>query len=882
MFSPDQLHLLPARAVVSELLGCQLCPYRSHVTRNLSRHLQAHSRQQQPQPLDTDHEQGQERPDPSSVSAAVCDPVNPPPRISEHTAKPTAGSSEPPPPVPVDLVSDPALPREVPEELRYVCSIAKCHYITLNTTMLRYHIQAVHGQLTVYPCPHCGLSVNPDSLGSHLRHHAAELYRCSHCLYSHYQRRLVLRHVRVRHPGQPELAITVRKPGGLPIGEDQQPQQPSSPRWCCHLCRFNAAHRSLLHSHIAQQHAVHAQFVCAVCASGCASLCEVRRHYETHGSSLLHRVCVTYSLQSVGEEEQQQQQQWLEERRLIRQQMCTPLWRRHEPTRIRHVRGIPLEQTRSPVKRRSAPGAGSAEKRRAVPDSGKNVEEKRKSVSEAGDGPDEKGKCVSEPVKNLNEKRKCVSQAEDGPEEKTRSVGGSGQKRKSVSGVGDGVEMKRRSVSAAGNGVQQKVPAAPVSDGSGAGSTRRKNVMRQCADKHAAATIPSDESTAVAVPSVVARDGRTSDGEQLLHCYEDRAVSFGGLGKVDLKSKQMVCPRCRKYSTKLPVNMRKHLYKEFAYNRFVCGHCGFAASIRSNVLRHHETAHRGSSLPPSVSVLNVDTQLENWVEAVIVEQNRQLSSNSVQPLDWDEKPAETKLSTPPRSRAGSASSSDSLPTPKPLSKAQRTDKNTSPGVGSFSCPKCPYTSNLRFKVSKHLVVHYRSLSCDHCRHFTYQRLKMMFHLANVHPDLPASYHTLQNVVDQRRKARLNLRRMPPSNKKQQQGPAAASVSTTASSCSTRAVSANRHQVARKSTARRSRSVAVKSTGGRQEQSADTPPLPHSCYGQRPPPPGQFGEVTTQLVMPDGTSMAINVPTLAQIFRLYPSVHLTDIKNCFSI
>lgn len=86
--------------------------------------------------------------------------------------------------------------------LRYVCGVAECNYLTVDDTMLRCHLKALHSDEPYFRCPHCPVpqpgeetqNIGIDKMGIHLRMHGSTLYKCSHCNHHHYHRSVIFTH----------------------------------------------------------------------------------------------------------------------------------------------------------------------------------------------------------------------------------------------------------------------------------------------------------------------------------------------------------------------------------------------------------------------------------------------------------------------------------------------------------------------------------------------------------------------------------------------------------------------------------------------------------------------------------------------------------------
>ena len=106
-----------------------------------------------------------------------------------------------------------ALPKLVPENQRNACPDLDCNYVTIDTMMLLSHMDHLHPEFNHnYQCPHCprpevnkqlttGSSASVDRKSAatnvpfedvefHLRCHGDLLFKCCHCSYYHWQKRM--------------------------------------------------------------------------------------------------------------------------------------------------------------------------------------------------------------------------------------------------------------------------------------------------------------------------------------------------------------------------------------------------------------------------------------------------------------------------------------------------------------------------------------------------------------------------------------------------------------------------------------------------------------------------------------------------------------------
>ncbi|KAJ9587631.1 hypothetical protein L9F63_018925 [Diploptera punctata] len=158
------------------------------------------------------------------------------------------------------------LPKFIPEHQRYVCGAPGCSYLTCDETMLRYHLRALHFDETAYRCPHCpessavdsaGQVISVERMGAHLKMHDSRLYKCAHCMYHHFQRYVVERHLADKHPEKRPFVHVVREPEleaasskAETSGSESTEQGPlgssgvNKNSWHCGLCSYQCGTRS--------------------------------------------------------------------------------------------------------------------------------------------------------------------------------------------------------------------------------------------------------------------------------------------------------------------------------------------------------------------------------------------------------------------------------------------------------------------------------------------------------------------------------------------------------------------------------------------------------------------------------------------------------------
>ncbi|XP_023245771.1 uncharacterized protein LOC106640107 isoform X2 [Copidosoma floridanum] len=374
-FLPSEIDKLPLPAIFNKAVQCAICSYTNKVRTNIVRHLQAHLKDE-------------------SVPTAC--PVNPVPCLdkkermfdkmvnlasSSHENGRMGSGGLGPAPKEGKPEEDEGLPKFVPENRRYVCGVAECNYLSVDELMLRHHLKALHSDEVYYRCPHCpppngqdpGQNIALDKMGVHLKMHDCRLYKCSHCIYHHYHRHVVERHLADKHAEKRQFVKVVRElQTDQQIIENQQQQQllgtasqeiededqpdPDGNTWKCNLCDFKCILKAAIQNHAAIEHNERCQFKCNGCGFRTISKITFDQHMATKHTNDPHvdYTTVYRRIKSLKKPE-------IVEAPVVQDEPfdTTPLWSRHMP-RIRHIRGILFEEeeenneTGKPAKRKSA------------------------------------------------------------------------------------------------------------------------------------------------------------------------------------------------------------------------------------------------------------------------------------------------------------------------------------------------------------------------------------------------------------------------------------------------------------------------------------------------------------------------------------------------
>ncbi|XP_067637137.1 uncharacterized protein sov isoform X2 [Eurosta solidaginis] len=352
-FKRSEIGLLPLTPIFSRDLNCAICPYKTKVRTNLMRHLQMH----------TDDSNG------GTQHVSNVDPINPVPCLNsneKHFDKMTnlassslvvgSSSSASGATTSTDGSTNAAggvnkVPYDyVPDTKRYTCGVSNCQYLTISDDIFRSHLNALHSDILNYNCPHCNEEICKRSLSierilNHLRFHGPKLYQCEFCGYLHYMKTVVDRHTR-QHDVHPPLFVKVieydrikenaakksdNSTTSIPVTQSAAKSQ-SKYKWTCNLCGHKAMTQQQMIAHTSSQHSCKHQYQCVHCTFSAAQLLQVMVHIgEKH---IGKKRSVRYVYEQKEEEQEDNTVKTIDTR---------PLWLRDDPTRVRHIRGILME-----------------------------------------------------------------------------------------------------------------------------------------------------------------------------------------------------------------------------------------------------------------------------------------------------------------------------------------------------------------------------------------------------------------------------------------------------------------------------------------------------------------------------------------------------------
>ncbi|KAK5638594.1 hypothetical protein RI129_012889 [Pyrocoelia pectoralis] len=337
-FGPEDVESLPLREIYSREVKCSACGYGTKVRANLIRHFQF-------------HKTGKEVPIPAIA------PVNPVPCLDKNekmfdkmfnlsissyndAIRKTDKKDQPK----IMKEEDFELPNFVPVTKRYVCGANNCDYLCLEESMLRSHLQALHSDETSYKCMHCNEIlykgkgvINIDQILKHLRLHDFNLYKCHYCKFLHNLKHKVDRHVLDKHPTNAPLVIIIREMDhevqeSSHIQEDVKEAKP----WRCSMCKYRCSTKTEIVTHAHNKHELDTQFKCALCQYRTSAKSNFASHFQLeHPGRNVDVIDAYYEEEAVPAVKTALDLNLFD---------TTPIWQR-EKTKVKYIRGIPIEET---------------------------------------------------------------------------------------------------------------------------------------------------------------------------------------------------------------------------------------------------------------------------------------------------------------------------------------------------------------------------------------------------------------------------------------------------------------------------------------------------------------------------------------------------------
>jgi len=348
-FTPEEVQTVPIKPdIYRYYIRCSVCDFSTKVRFNLVKHLKLHLA-------------GMDTPD--------ITPVNPSPIVDEgfennysrmkknngrmQNSLPTE-EEEGEMQVPLSDAIMNLMPVAIPENLRFTCSSPDCRYMTIDESMLTYHIKALHPDLQLYSCPHCeDIGVEIDEISTHLNCHGDFLYKCSYCMYYHWQKRTAEKHISDVHKGKIVFVKDVRAEADIKdklkmlAATRKKKDCPSVHKpYKCGLCDAADENISGIKKHCQEVHEIDKQFKCGLCDEASNVKSAVENHFSNVHKESVFSMLKVYHVDPTTNSE------------LVNEERRLPLWSRGME-RLKHIRGILFDENggqdkvkKGPIKKR--------------------------------------------------------------------------------------------------------------------------------------------------------------------------------------------------------------------------------------------------------------------------------------------------------------------------------------------------------------------------------------------------------------------------------------------------------------------------------------------------------------------------------------------------
>lgn len=174
------------------------------------------------------------------------------------------------------------------------CEEEGCNYVAADRRGLDVHMKSRHGNARPHVCEFCGKAFKlPNILATHLNIHTnSKLWKCEHCAETFNQQSGLQVHVKRYHMGEAswtemchmcsdkflqkaDLAWHLYKVHNQPLPENYK-------MYTCDVCGFSTMKAQQLKQH-RERHDGIKNFICPICAKGCSTKSELRRHVSFHG-----------------------------------------------------------------------------------------------------------------------------------------------------------------------------------------------------------------------------------------------------------------------------------------------------------------------------------------------------------------------------------------------------------------------------------------------------------------------------------------------------------------------------------------------------------------------------------------------------------------------
>lgn len=299
-YLPEEVNLLPNRQVFTDDVYCKRCNYRTKVRLNMERHLPSCKGSNS---FETNPEQ------------APVNPVNTGKMHSDNMKNLAASSN---------LIGnstvekDPSL-RYVPETERFMCGADGCSYQTTVSENLQEHLECSHKDQATYYCPHCRTEIVGEvcrsaEIISHLRLHSEMIFKCSVCLYGHYEKNEVEIHISDVHPKatvqtiiRPQKQTEFIKPAAKSFIS----------KWKCNICTNKFNSKNLVKQHLSTDHQIKHDYQCGLCTFQDDAKVRIKEHLlAVHGQNDVSQFKMFSEPVEIDNDN-------------------SPLWKRDDPTRVR-------------------------------------------------------------------------------------------------------------------------------------------------------------------------------------------------------------------------------------------------------------------------------------------------------------------------------------------------------------------------------------------------------------------------------------------------------------------------------------------------------------------------------------------------------------------
>ncbi|XP_071443153.1 uncharacterized protein [Hetaerina americana] len=784
-FIPDDADFLPLPCVYNNEAKCGRCSYSTKIRVNMRRHLHLHLRFNQMAEVITDA---------NLVPWSIKDIINPMPclegkelmfdkmtnwaisshldaQVNDEDAKSESRRNS----SVSEYEEDNFIPRFVPENERYVCGVVGCHYQTVDDTMLRHHLRALHREEVTFRCAHCPddqnslLQVPVDRLASHLKMHDDQLYQCIHCNYFHFQRRFVERHTVDKHSDLSHMVNVIREPdtcsktitgpgssGMAGTGADgsirssnasiESSKQESDNVWNCGLCSYSCSNRESISDHARISHSVFSQYVCGMCAFRTAYLGSFNVHFSSKHLGYPVQLTANYFRSNIAALAPPAVTIALPNGKIIfppnplssknvdiRSEPVIEVWPYVEQgfgkspsssVRLKELNTTYPWQRCMPRVRyiRGIPLADEGEE--TMYDLAESL--KIKDEIQNDEGTDEERNSHS---RNCESEKLEVCSIDESGEGSDVEVLESAMEDLSQEEIKKSAKRRMSDPS--------KRESDPSENKHGTESGRSLTPVKTSPNKRSLREISPLSPIQPKIPKMEAAEKKSSKNEEVIpvstedasHESEKKSAESAS-SKIEFLVKQygefgvpegnlFVCPICSKYKTKYKGDMKDHFYRELNYKRFVCTHCGFLAPVKSRLQKHYLRVHKKEGKREAVAELPPDNDIELWMSSALSHQCGMMKSMA---SNQPQAPASSEGSTGP--------SSCNLRMPSGEGGAPKTH---------FSCKYCVSKFATTRGVKLHFKVHHLKIGswiCGYCDVSANSSAIIVKHSKASHPDRP--------------------------------------------------------------------------------------------------------------------------------------------------